>query len=101
MYIQIRQDGCIIGYHPYRQEGWIETELTPPEDIFADYGIPIYRLETSGGEPVIVPRAQEEIDAEYPEPSVEPTESERIAKLEEQNDMLTQCILEMSTLLYE
>lgn len=101
MYIQIRQDGCIIGYHPYRQEGWLETEITPPEDIFADYGIPLYRLETSGGEPVIVARTQEEIDAEYPEPSTDPTESERIAKLEEQNDMLTQCILEMSMLLYE
>lgn len=36
--------------------------------------------------------------AEMPPP--EPTPEERIAALEEQNEMLTECILELSELLY-
>ncbi len=35
------------------------------------------------------------------EPKREPTETERIKSLEEQNQMLTECLLEMSTLLYQ
>lgn len=36
-----------------------------------------------------------------PELVAEPTQEERIASLEEQNDMLTQCILEMSEQVYQ
>lgn len=35
------------------------------------------------------------------EPKREPTEAERIKSLEEQNQMLTDCVLEMSMLLYQ
>lgn len=35
------------------------------------------------------------------EPKREPTETERIKSLEEQNQMLTDCVLEMSMLLYQ
>ena len=35
------------------------------------------------------------------EPKREPTETERIKSLEEQNQMFTECLLEMSTLLYQ
>lgn len=41
---------------------------------------------------------QEGIMAEMP--PTEPTQEERIAALEKQNDMLTGCILELSELLY-
>lgn len=53
---------------------------------------------------VIVDMTAEEIAemerqmAEMPPP--EPTPEERIAALEEQNEMLTECILELSELLY-
>ena len=38
-------------------------------------------------------------DPVYPEP--EPTPEERITKLEEQNQFLTECLLEMSEAVYE
>lgn len=41
---------------------------------------------------------QERMSAEMPTP--EPTPEERITALEEQNEMLTECILELSELLY-
>lgn len=43
----------------------------------------------------------EEIERQVAEmPPTEPTPEERIAALEEQNEMLTECILELSELLY-
>ena len=41
----------------------------------------------------------EKIQEDMPEP--EPTPEERIAKLEEQNQFLTECLLEMSEAVYE
>ena len=38
------------------------------------------------------------LQAEMPEP--EPTQEERLAELEAQNQMLTQCLMEMSQIVY-
>ena len=40
----------------------------------------------------------ERLQAEMPEP--EPTPEERLAELETQNQMLTQCLMEMSQIVY-
>jgi hypothetical protein len=64
----------------------------PP--ILDERGICRYRLE--GGKPVL--RTAEEMDADVI-PSA-PTDEDRIAALEAQNAMLTECVLEMSALLY-
>ena len=40
----------------------------------------------------------ERLQAEMPEP--EPTPEERLAELESQNQMLTQCLMEMSQIVY-
>lgn len=40
----------------------------------------------------------ERLQAEMPEP--EPTPEERLAELEAQNQMLTQCLMEMSQIVY-
>ena len=48
---------------------------------------------------VYVPYTQEELDAIEAEKS-KPTQAERIAALEAQNAMLTECLLEMSEMVY-
>lgn len=58
----------------------------------------IYRYKLVDG--VIVERTQEEMDSDYVEPEAQPTDAERIAQLEEQNVMLTECLLEMSEIVY-
>ena len=45
-------------------------------------------------------RTQEDMDADGEEIAEEKTDSERIAALEAQNAMLTECLLEMSMMLY-
>lgn len=59
----------------------------------------IYRYKMEDGEPV--ERTQEEMDADYAaRPAPPPSDKERIAQLEEQNAMLTECLLEMSEIVY-
>lgn len=68
-----------------------------PKPIYDDRGIKRYKLED--GQPV--ERTQEEMDAEYAaRPAPPPSDKERIAQLEEQNAMLTECLLEMSEIVY-
>ena len=67
-----------------------------PKPIMDDRGIYRYKLEY--GKPV--ERTQEEMDADYVPSVPQPSDAERIAQLEEQNAMLTECILEMSGMLY-
>lgn len=61
-----------------------------------DDGVPMFKLVDGK----MVERTQEEMDADYIEPEHQPTDSERIAALEEQNEMLMACILEMSEMVY-
>lgn len=65
-----------------------------PREIRDERGICRYKL--AGGQ--AVERSAEEMNADYTEP--EPSAQERIAALEEQNAMLTECLLEISGLVY-
>ena len=67
-----------------------------PLPIMDDRGIYRYKLED--GKPV--ERTREEMDADYVPPVPQPSDAVRIKVLEEQNAMLTECILEMSGMLY-
>lgn len=58
----------------------------------------IYRYKLVEGKPV--ERTQEEMDADYVEPEVKQSTDERIEQLEQQNAMLTECLLEMSEIVY-
>lgn len=64
--------------------------------ICDERGICRYKLEGSKA----VERTASEMDADWVEPEVHPTQDERIATLEEHNAMLTECLLEMSEMLY-
>lgn len=58
----------------------------------------LYRYKLVAGE--AIERTQEEIDADYIEPTKNLTYEERISELETQNAMLTECLLEMSEIVY-
>lgn len=58
----------------------------------------IYRYKLAGSKPV--ERNAEEMDADWVEPEETQSDRERIEALEEQNAMLTECLLEMSEMLY-
>ena len=66
------------------------------QPIYDERGICRYRLVLG----VPQERTQEDMDADYVPREEKPSEAERIAMLEEQNAMLTECVLEMSALLY-
>lgn len=67
-----------------------------PKPIMDERGIYRYKLEDGKA----VERTQKEMDADYVPPVPVPSDAERIKVLEEQNAMLTECILEMSGMLY-
>ena len=58
----------------------------------------IYRYKLVEGKPV--ERTQEEMDADYVEPEVKQSTDERIEQLEAQNEVLLECLLEMSEIVY-
>ena len=58
----------------------------------------IYRYKLVDGKPV--ERTQEEMDADYVKPELTPSTDERIAQLEAQNEVLLECLLEMSEIVY-
>lgn len=59
----------------------------------------VYRYKMVEGK--VVERSTEEMDADYASrPAPKPTEEERIKTLENQNETLLQCILEMSEIVY-
>lgn len=70
-----------------------------PTPLYEDHGIPVYKLKNG----LAVERTQAEIDADIaalPVPEPQPTPEERLAELEAQNQMLTQCLMEMSQIVY-
>ena len=81
-----------------------------PQPIMNDRGICRYKL--VDGKPV--ERTQEEMDADYVPPEVNPTDTERILQLEsekklltaqvqalsDRNDFMEDCIAEMATIVY-
>lgn len=58
----------------------------------------ICRYKLVDGKPV--ERTQEEMDADYVKPELTPSTDERIAQLEAQNEVLLECLLEMSEIVY-
>lgn len=58
----------------------------------------IYRYKLADDKPQ--ERTQEEMDADYVPPVHQPSDKERIAALEKENAFLTDCILEMSEIIY-
>lgn len=69
-----------------------------PQPIMTDAGA--YRYKLVDGVPAECPpeEIQEQEDANLPEPI--PSQGERIKALESQNEMLVQCILEISEMVY-
>jgi len=67
-----------------------------PQPIMDDRGI--YRYKLVDGKPI--ERTASEMDSDYVEPELTPSTDERIAQLEQQNAMLTECLLEMSEIVY-
>lgn len=67
-----------------------------PKPIMDDRGV--YRYKLVNGKPI--ERTQEEMDADYVEPEAQPSTDERVAQLEAQNETLTECLLEMSEIVY-
>lgn len=58
----------------------------------------VYRYKLEGG--VLVERSAEEMDTDAAQIVVPPSQEERIAALEAQNAMLTECLLEISEMVY-
>ena len=58
----------------------------------------IYRYKLVDG--AAVERTQEEMDADYVVPEPKPSTDERVAQLEAQNEVLIECLLEMSEIVY-
>lgn len=64
--------------------------------LYDDRGICCYKL--VDGKPV--ERTQEEMDADYTPPEVKQSTDECIEQLEAQNEVLLECLLEMSEIVY-
>lgn len=64
--------------------------------LYDERGICRYKL--TDGQPI--ERSAEDMDADYIEPEETQSDRERIEALEAQNAMLTECLLEMSEMLY-
>ena len=67
-----------------------------PQPIIDERGI--YRYKLVDGKPE--ERTHEEMDADYVVPEPKPTTEEHIAQLEAQNEVLLECLLEMSEIVY-
>lgn len=67
-----------------------------PKPVMDDRGISRYKLVRGK----VVERTRAEMDADYIEPTSTPTADERIAELEAQNEMLLECLLEISEIIY-
>lgn len=67
-----------------------------PQMIVDERGVYRYKLADGG----IVARSAAEMDEDAAQIVVPPSQAERLAQLEAQNAMLTECLLEMSGLVY-
>lgn len=81
--------------------GWEETTVAKlgfgvDEPLTNANGVALFTLTDGKG----VRRTSEELDADYTPEEPQLTDKQRIASLEEQNAMLTECLLEMSELVY-
>lgn len=67
-----------------------------PGPLIDDHSVYRYKLVNGA----VVERTQGEMDADYIEPQSRPSAEERIAELEAQNEMLLECLLELSEIIY-
>lgn len=81
--------------NPYKDYAVVPDDMVA--DILATKGFCDIELNEDGTE--VVSFTALEIP-EIPEPTPEPTLEEKVANLEAQNQMLVDCILEMSTIIY-
>ena len=88
--LRLAADGRVLA--AYRSNRTDEGAVIVPRDALPDGDVSQYRYE--GGAFVYDPLPEPE-----PEPE-EPTAQERIAALEQQNALLTECLLEMSEIVY-
>lgn len=112
VYVKIDEQGRIIAVNSSAfltdTDGWTEIDSGFgdkyrhaqgnyfPTPIMDERGIWRYKLEDGKA----VERTEEEMDADVVSHEPQPTDAERIAALEEQNAFLTDCILEMSEMIY-
>lgn len=112
VYVRTDSNGCITSINSSaflrETDGWTEVDSGFgdkyhhaqgnyfPLPIIDERGI--YRYKLMDGKPV--ERTQEEMDADYVEPELTPSTDERVAQLEAQNEVLIECLLEMSEIVY-
>lgn len=85
MWIYVDNDNRVQGYNPNNMNGntgWVETASDVPNVLFDDRDIAMYRYDTA--KDAIIQRTQEEMEADYEEPTSTPGDSERIDALEQQ-----------------
>ena len=126
VYVRTDSNGCItsVNSSAFLQDtdGWVQIDSGHgdryhhaqgnyfPQPLYDERGV--YRYKLVDGKPV--ERTQEEMDADYAPPEVEPTDAERILQLEsekklltaqvqalsDRNDFMEDCIAEMATIVY-
>lgn len=80
-------NGNVLGTNPNNMSGntgWVQTDVMIQEPLMDGYGIPLYKLDGAN----IVPRTQEDIDADSARIVNPPTQGQRIAALEDDNHLL-------------
>lgn len=102
-WVYLDERDCIMAVNPNDMTGntgWQQADdvgLAVDDRLTDDHGAALYKL--VNGE--AVERSQQEREADWPDdPEPTPSVPEQIAALQEQNDMLTECILEMSEIIY-
>lgn len=106
LWLYTDDDGRLQGMNPNDMSGntgWQEAvdasllgDDPMSKPVTDERGIALYRV----AQGVVMARTQEEMDADYIPSDPQPTPDERMAALEAQNEMLTECLLEMSALVY-
>lgn len=86
-WIYTDNNGNVLGTNPNDMSGntgWVQTDTMIPEPLMDGRGIPLYKFDVA----TIVPRTQEDIDADAAQIVNPPTQGQRIAALEDDNHLL-------------
>ena len=112
VYVKVDAENCITAINSDAfmpsTDGWVRIDEGwgdryhhaqgnyMPQPLYDNRNICRYKLVDGA----VVERTAEEMDADYVPPAIKPTAEERITELEDQNETLLQCILEMSEIVY-
>lgn len=106
LWLYTDDDGRLLGMNPNDMTGNTGWQEAVDASLLGDdpmskpitdaRGIAIFSV----ADGIVAARTQEEIDADYNPPEPQPTPDERMTTLEKQSEMLTECILEMSEIVY-